>query len=55
MVKELVDADDLLGQIEGFASAYYDKYSSQLTNVKQGDILSLAKDITGKFFPYFGE
>lgn len=53
--KDLVDVEELLEQIEGFAYAYYDKHSSQLPNVKKGDISSLARDINEKFFPYFGE
>jgi len=53
--KDLVGVEDLLEQIEGFAYAYYDKHSSQLPNVKKGDISGLARDINEKFFPYFAQ
>lgn len=53
--KKLVDIEILLEQIEGFAYAYYDKYSGQLPNVKKGDIVDLARDINDKFFAYLGE
>lgn len=53
--KNLVDIEILLEQIEGFAYAYYDKYSGQLPNVERGDIVDLARDINDKFFAYLGE
>ncbi|PFX28087.1 Collagen alpha-1(XXII) chain [Stylophora pistillata] len=48
----VVNKDNLLGEINGFATAYYDKNSAQLSGVKQGEILSLSRDINDKFFPY---
>ena len=53
--RDLVDAEVLLGQIEGFAFAYYDKYPAQLPNVKKEDIRNIVKDINDKFFAYLGE
>ena len=53
--RNLVDVEVLFEQIEGFAHAHYDKYSSQLNNVKKSDITDLSRDINDKFFTYFGE
>ena len=55
--KELVDIEDevLLGQIEGFAHAYYKKYTSKLTNVKENDILNIARNVNDKFYLYLGK
>ena len=53
--RDLVDVEVLLGQIEGFAFAYYDKYTSQLPNVKKEDIRNIVRDINDKFFAYLGE
>lgn len=53
--KDLVDMEILLEQIEGFAFAYYDKYTAQLPNVKKSSIVNIARDINDKFFAYLGE
>ena len=55
--KELVDIEDqvLLGQIEGFAHAYYKKYTSELTNIKKNDISNIARNVNDKFYLYFGK
>lgn len=53
--KDLVDMEILLEQIEGFAYAYYDKYTAQLPNVKKSNIVNIARDINDKFFVYIGE
>ncbi|XP_078359694.1 uncharacterized protein LOC144644146 [Oculina patagonica] len=50
--KDLVDIEILLEQIEGFAFAYYDKYTAQLPNVKKGKIVDISRDINDKFFAY---
>ena len=55
--KELVDIEDqvLLGQIEGFAHAYYKKYTSKLTNINENDISNIARNVNDKFYLYFGK